>query len=58
MAFPPTHGKTPNQRRLKGGEDQAHVGERIDLNHASKQQIMSVAGPGSPDGRADPQVQR
>lgn len=45
MAFPPTHGRTPNEPRPKGGEDQAHGrGGRIDLNHASKEDIMSAAG--------------
>ena len=45
MAFSPTHGRTPNERRRKGGEDQAHgPGGRINLNHASKQDIMSAGG--------------
>src|SRR5207237_6531719 len=45
MAFPPTHGRMPNERRSKDGEDQTHrSGGRIDLNHASKEDIMSAAG--------------
>lgn len=45
MAFPPTHGERPNEPRPKDGEDQAHPrGDRLDLNHASKEQIMSAAG--------------
>ena len=43
MAFPPTHGRTPNEPRPKGGEDQAHgLGGRINLNHASKADLMSA----------------
>jgi hypothetical protein len=44
MAIPPTHGRSPNQRRLKGEEDQVHRRGRIDLNQASKEDIMSAAG--------------
>jgi DNA uptake protein ComE-like DNA-binding protein len=45
MAFPPTHGRTPNERRSKDREDQAHrAGGQIDLNHASKEDIISTTG--------------
>lgn len=42
MAIPPTHGGHPNERRMKDGTDQAHGrGGRIDLNHASKEDLMN-----------------
>lgn len=52
MVFPPTHGQTPNEPRPKGGEDQARgLGGRIDLNHASKTDLMSA-------GLSEPSAER
>jgi DNA uptake protein ComE-like DNA-binding protein len=43
MAFPPTHGRQPNEPRPKDGEDQSRGRDgRINLNHASKDDLMSA----------------